>query len=159
MKLAYFAIGLSCLLTAGFVLGQQETGRFVRITPEEVKWTTDTDGSGIQRAVMEGDPTKAGLYVIRVKFPPGVMSRNHYHREDRYAVVLQGTWYSGTGDEFAPGKTVGLKPGNFMKHPAGAHHFDGAKDQEVIVQIVGIGPSETTRLRPQEGNYGPSVQK
>jgi hypothetical protein len=30
-----------------------------------------------------------------------------------------------------------------MLHPAGLHHWDGAKDQEVIVQIIGIGPVQT----------------
>ena len=81
------------------------------------------------------------------------MSSNHFHREDRYAVVLKGTWYTGSGDEFAPDKTVGLKPGSYMKHPAGTHHFDGAKEEEVIVQIIGIGPTSTTRLRPEQGSY------
>jgi hypothetical protein len=81
------------------------------------------------------------------------MSSNHFHQEDRYAVVLKGTWYTGSGDEFAPGKTVPLKPGTFLKHPAGMHHFDGAKEEEVIVQIVGYGPTSTTRLRPEQGSY------
>ena len=45
---------------------------------------------------------------------------------------------------FDPGKTVPLKPGSFMKHPAGTNHYDGAKDEEVTVQIFGIGPSATT---------------
>lgn len=134
-----------------------EAEGFVRTTLDEVQWQTDADGSGMQRAVMAGDPSKPGLYVIRVKFPRGMMSRNHYHREERHAVVIQGTWYTGIGDEFEPDKTIGLKPGSYMRHPAGAHHFDGAKEEDVIVQIVGIGPSETTRLRPQDGNYGPSL--
>lgn len=81
------------------------------------------------------------------------MSLNHYHPDDRHVVVLKGTWYTGTGDEFLPDKTVPLKPGSYMKHPALAHHFDGAKDEEVILQIVGIGPTGTTRLRPELGNY------
>ena len=156
--------GLCCVvggfaLAGGLVLGQQGQAGFVRVTPEDVRWTTDADGSGVQRAVIEGDPSKPGLYVIRIKFPPGMMSTNHYHREDRHAVVLKGTWYTGTGDEFATEKTVPLTPGSYMKHPAGAHHFDGAKDEEVIVQIVGYGPSETTRLRPQDGNFAASVKK
>ena len=36
-----------------------------------------------------------------------------------------------------------------MKHPAGETHFDGAKNEEVILQIVGIGPSSTTTGEPQ----------
>ena len=135
------------------ILGQTDTQGFVRITPEQVQWVDEPNALGFQRAVIEGDPSKPGLYVVRVKFPPWVMSNNHYHQEDRYAVVLKGTWYTGSGDEFAPDKTVPLKPGSFMKHPARAHHFDGAREEEVIVQIVGYGPTSTTRLRPQEGSY------
>ena len=134
-----------------------EEAGFIRVSPEQVQWQADAGGGGPQRAVIAGDPSKPGLYVIRVKFPRGVMSRNHYHREDRHAVVIQGTWYTGTGDDFAPDRTIPLGPGSYMKHPAGAHHFDGAKEEEVIVQIIGEGPSETTRLRPEEGNYGPSL--
>jgi quercetin dioxygenase-like cupin family protein len=130
---------------------------FIRVTADQVQWQVDADGSGMQRAVIAGDPSQPGLYVIRVKFPRGVMSRNHFHREDRHATVIQGTWYTGTGDEFDPDNTVPLRPGSYMKHPAGAHHFDGAKEEEVIVQIIGEGPSATTRLRPDEGNYGPSL--
>jgi len=146
----------AALLLARTLPGQKDAQGFVRIAPEDVKWVDEPDGLGVQRAVIEGDPSKPGIYVIRVKFPPGVMSRNHFHREDRHAVVIKGTWYTGTGSEFAPGKTIPLKPGSYMKHPAGAHHFDGAKEEEVIVQLVGYGPSETTRLRPSEGLYGRS---
>lgn len=155
--------GLVCvgLAAVGLMTGraQKSDPEFVRITPEEVKWVEEPNALGFQRAVIEGDPSKPGIYVVRVKFPPWVMSSNHFHQEDRYAVVLKGTWYTGSGDEFAPDKTVPLKPGSFMKHPAGGHHFDGAKDEEVIVQIVGYGPTSTTRLRPQEGSYISSKKK
>ena len=42
--------------------------------------------------------------------------------------------------------TSKYEAGTFMMHPAGAHHYDGAKDEEVIVQIMGIGPSATIRV-------------
>ena len=44
---------------------------------------------------------------------------------------------------FDPAKTTPIKAGGFMLHPAGFHHWDGAKDQEVIVQIIGMGPVQT----------------
>jgi quercetin dioxygenase-like cupin family protein len=137
-------------LTAGATLIGQE---FVRAAPEDIRWIDEPDGHGVQRAVMAGDPAKPGLYVTRIKFPPGVMSTNHHHGEDRHIVVLKGTWYTGTGDQFEPNKTVGLKVGSYMKHPAGANHFDGAKDEEVILQIVGVGPSSTTRVRAGETQF------
>ena len=108
-------------------------------------------------APSSGDPAKPGIYVVRIRFPRGVMSNNHFHKEDRHAVVLTGTWYTGTGSEFVPEKTIGLKPGSYMMHPGGEHHFDGAKDEEVTLQLIGYGPSVTTRLRPQEGLYRRSI--
>ena len=155
------AIGFSVVvfLVATFALVQKATEPVIRISPEQVKWVDEPDGLGFRQAVVAGDPSKAGIYVIHVRFPPGVMSRPHTHREDRYATVIKGTWYTGEGTEFAPDKTVPLKPGSFMKHPAGTPHFDGAKNEEVILQLVGIGPSQTTRVRPELGLFAPSMKK
>lgn len=147
------------ILIALAAAATQGQGGFVRVKPEEVTWVTEADGTGIQRATIEGDPTRPGLYVIRIKFPRGMMSTNHFHREDRHALVLQGTWYTGIGAEFAPDKTVGLRPGSYMKHPAGEAHFDGAKDEEVILQIIGIGPTATTRIRPGDPNFTSSLKR
>jgi quercetin dioxygenase-like cupin family protein len=147
------------LLAASFTFAQTGARQIVRLTPEQVKWVDEPDGLGFKTAVIDGDPAKPGLYVIWVKFPPGVMSKPHYHGEDRHALVIKGTWWTGTGDDFTPDKTVSLKPGNYMKHPSGVRHYDGAKDEEVILQLIGIGPSSTTRVRPQEGLFAPSVKK
>lgn len=99
-------------------------------------------GKEVQVAVF-GDPSKPGLYAIRRRFMPGEMSRPHYHDKDRLVTVIKGTWYTGEGDIFDPAKTTPIRTGGFMLHPAGLHHWDGAKDQEVIVQIIGIGPVTT----------------
>jgi quercetin dioxygenase-like cupin family protein len=145
---------LSCV-----VLGQKATETVIRITPEQLKWVDEPDGLGFKTAIVEGDPAKPGLYIIQVKFPPGVMSRPHFHREDRYATVIKGTWYTGSGDEFTPAKTIPLKPGSYMKHSAGVRHYDGAKDEEVIIQLTGIGPSATTRVNPNLGLFDHSMKK
>ena len=149
------AVAGGLTLPGSTVLGQTDARGFVRVTPEQIKWVDDPDagGLGVKRAVIQGDPSRAGIYVIRVHFPKGVMSNNHRHREERHAVVLQGTWWTGTGTEFTPDKTVPLKAGSYMMHPAGEAHFDGAKNEDVILQLIGMGPSETTRLRPQEPLY------
>jgi quercetin dioxygenase-like cupin family protein len=159
MKTTAFRLSVSAILLASIVAFGQKTNPSVsRIPSEQLKWVDEPDGLGFKTAIVEGDPTKAGLYIIQVKFPPGVMSRPHFHRETRYATVIKGTWWTGAGNEFAPEKTIPLKPGSFMKHPAGVYHFDGAKDEEVTLQLVGMGPSETTKLRPQEGLFGRSMK-
>jgi len=142
------ALAATVVLHSSLAFGQADGRGFVRVTPEQVKWVDDPDakGLGVQRATIHGDPSKPGIYVTRIRFPRGVMSRPHFHKEDRHALVLQGTWWTGTGEEFAPDKTVPLKPGSYMMHPGGERHFDGAKDEEVILQLIGYGPSATTRL-------------
>jgi quercetin dioxygenase-like cupin family protein len=92
-----------------------------------------------------GDPAKPGMYVYRNRFAPGQTSRPHFHDQDRYVTVIKGTWWTGEGDVFEPDKMVPIKTGGFMFHPAGFHHYDGAKDEEVIVQIMGMGPVQTTQ--------------
>ena len=133
---------------------EKDKAGFVRVTPEEVKWTDRPGYDGIKFAVIQGDPSKPGIYVIRAKFSPGSMTRPHWHPEDRFVTVISGTWYTGEGDNFDPDKTVPLKAGSFMMHPANAHHYDGAKDEEVVVQIIGIGPSATDLVDPKAGHVG-----
>ena len=153
-----FALACLCLFPLWMLSrpadAETDAAGFERVLPEQVQWKDVPNGHGVQAAVVSGDPGKPGIYVVRVKFPPGIMSVPHIHREDRYAVVLKGTWYTGTDADWDPLKTVGLPAGSFMKHPAGAVHFDGAKDEEVILQIVGNGPSATTVVATGVGEFG-----
>lgn len=129
---------------------------FVTLHPGEEKWEDYPGIAGIKRMVVYGDPSKPGIYVIRAKFAPGVMSMPHSHPEDRFVTVIRGTWWSGTGPDFTPDRTVPMRSGSFMLHPAGEAHFDGAKDEEVVVQITGLGPSGTKFIRPELGTVGRS---
>jgi quercetin dioxygenase-like cupin family protein len=158
MRVSTFTVAgcLACSFVLAAAPSRAETDAkgFVRLTPDQAEWKEVPGGHGVQMAVISGDPSKEGLYVIRVRFPAGIMSSPHFHPEDRHAIVLKGTWYTGTDDSWDPDRTVALKPGSYMKHPAGAVHYDGAKDEEVIVQISGYGPSGTKELFPEEGRFG-----
>ena len=115
---------------------------FIRIFPNELSWVQRE--SGTSYAILAGDSQSEGLYIQRNKFPPGAFSRPHLHDQDRFVTVISGTWYTGTGNDFDPDNTIPLGPGSYMKHPAGGVHFDGAKEGEVIVEIRGMGPVQTT---------------
>lgn len=135
---------------------KSDANGFTTLQSGEEVWGDYPGIAGIKRMVVYGDPSKPGVYVIRAKFSPGVMSMPHTHPEDRLVTVIRGTWWSGTGPEFTPDQTVGMKPGSFMLHPAGEAHFDGAKDEEVVVQLIGVGPSGTQFIHPELGTVGHS---
>jgi hypothetical protein len=99
---------------------------------------------GVLTAIIDGDPAKPGYYLVINRFPPGVMSRPHFHRDERHVLVISGTWYTGEGEAFTPEKTVPLDAGDYMRHAAGRFHYDGALDEEAVVAISGYGPSSTT---------------
>ena len=120
---------------------------FVRVNFDKLTWRpTEGNTLGVETAVIEGDPAKPGYYLTINHFPPGVMSRPHYHPDERYCIVLRGTWYTDEGEVFRPTQTIGLKPGDFMRHPKGGPHYDGALDEDVWVAISGYGPTKATVL-------------
>jgi quercetin dioxygenase-like cupin family protein len=145
----------TCLIASGVLVGGStslavDNPAFVRITPADVHWQDVPGAHGVQMATLLGDASKPGIYVIRAKFPPHVMSAPHWHPHERYVTVLEGTWYTGTGDTFDVARAVPLRPGSFMFHPAKATHWDGAAgDEPVIVQIMGEGPGTTTPVDPK----------
>ena len=49
---------------------------------------------------------------MRIKWLPGNMSRPHFHPNDRFFVVLSGTWWMGTGTTFDPNATVPAPAGS-----------------------------------------------
>ena len=139
-----------------FVLAAQasQDGQgFIRLDPEELHFKSPL-GLGPETVVLFGDPSKPGLYVVRNKFPPGAHSAPHFHSQDRHATVIKGVWWTGIGPELDFKKAVPMKVGAYMLHPAGGVHWDGAGEEEVIVQIIGVGPVETTQVGPPGAPQG-----
>ena len=113
------------------------------IPANEIKWVRNAAGTN-ETAVLFGDPSKPGPYVVRLKWLAGNMSRPHFHPHDRFFIVISGTWWMGTGDKFDPNNTVGAPAGSYVVHHANKIHYDGAKNEEVIIQVSGMGPATAT---------------
>jgi quercetin dioxygenase-like cupin family protein len=125
---------------------------FLRLAFGDEQWEPAFE-LGITAMTVTGDPTKAGIYVIRVNWPPNVMSLPHTHPEDRHVTVLSGTWHAGTGEDFDPARAVPMTAGNYMLHPAGMPHWDGAKDEPTVIEIVGYGPTALEPVVPSANQF------
>jgi hypothetical protein len=131
----------SILLAATLGSAAQIDSKAVEFTtPDNIKWVKNAAGTN-EQAVLFGDPEKPGPYVIRLRWLPGNMSRPHFHQNDRFFVVISGTWWLGTGEKFDPASTVPVPPGTYVIHKAKQPHYDGAKGEPAVIQVWGMGPA------------------
>jgi quercetin dioxygenase-like cupin family protein len=113
------------------------------VAAKDIKFVRNEAGTN-EQAILFGDPTKPGPYVIQLRWLPGNMSRPHFHPNDRFFVVLEGTWWLGTGTKYDPDSTVPVGPGTYVYHKAGQVHYDGAKGEPALIQVWGMGPATST---------------
>ena len=112
--------------------------------PDQINWGPVTP-AGNQQAVLFGDPSKPGLYGVMVKWLAGNhFSKPHFHPNDRFITVLSGTWWVGSGSDFDPIASVPMPAGSFVTHYGKQVHWDGAKDTDTVLLIVGDGPATST---------------
>jgi quercetin dioxygenase-like cupin family protein len=95
---------------------------------------------GVRFAVLVGDPTQPGPYVVRVKVPDQVVLMPHRHPEDRIYTVMSGVFYIGRGERFDPAKLEAYPPGSVIVLPGDTSHFHFAKSGEYVTQVTAIGP-------------------
>ena len=142
------------LLLAASLATAQGPGE-LRLTPAEIGARAQSAaGAGtsgvatIRTTVLFGDPTKAGLYSLRLTVPPNTRIAAHTHRDERSGVVVAGTWFFGYGRDAGEAALKALPAGSFYTEPAGVAHFATTKDEPVEIMITGYGPSDTQYVDP-----------
>jgi uncharacterized RmlC-like cupin family protein len=144
----------ACSNTADRKLQRQ---REMRMTPAELRAsggdTTQIGSSklaGVQTKVLFGEPATQGFYSILLIVPANTTIQAHSHRDDRVGTVLSGNWRFGYGDRFNAAVLKQLPPGSIYTEPAGQNHFAQTTDQPVVVQITGMGPTDTRYVNPAD---------
>jgi uncharacterized RmlC-like cupin family protein len=120
-----------------------------RLTPHEIATLATpaaTGRAGVQMTNLIGDPTKPGLYTVRVSIPPNTKVPPHTHRDNRSVTVVSGTWHMGYGSRFDAAALKDLPPGSFYTEPAGQAHFAQTLAEPVVIWVTGYGPSDTKLL-------------
>ena len=143
-----FRLALAALLFAGLsgmsshvaarAIGDLNPKAITIRLPADIKWNKT---AAAETATLVGDPSKPGLYVVLQKWLPHNNSRPHRHPNDRYITVLSGTWWVQTGAKYDPAGFKPIPAGSFVVHTANEYHYDGAKDEPCLLQIVGMGPA------------------
>jgi quercetin dioxygenase-like cupin family protein len=114
-------------------------------TPDMLRWiSTPVAPTNRIAWVVGGAQTAGKVYVLFANYPPGGKSMPHTHPDERVVTVLSGTFYLGSGLTFDESKATELKVGSVIIVPPNVVHWGFAKDDAVIIQEMGIGPTATT---------------
>lgn len=119
--------------------------------PDAVKWGPAPPNlpKGAMIAVLSGDPSKDGPYVLRLKMPANYRIPAHHHPTTENVTVLAGRFHAGMGDKLDAAKGQAFEPGGFAALPAGMNHYAWAT-AETIVQVHGIGPFAVVYVNPAD---------
>ena len=141
MKKFAFALAAVALLAFGASASADSTMKPIIVTPDSVKWMPGTGQipATVGVAVLEGDPSKPGPFVLRLNIPDGTKFPVHYHDDTERLTIISGTFMAGIGTSFDASKMVALPAGSYCVLPAGLRHYAMAKGQ-TVVQLAGTGP-------------------
>ncbi len=117
---------------------------------DDLKWSAPAAyAKGAQLAVVRGDPTKEGMYVVRLKVPAGYKIASHTHPNDENVTVLSGTFGVGTGDKLDESKGMQIKAGGYSFVMKGMSHYAWFSE-ETVLQLHGMGPQGITYVNPAD---------
>jgi quercetin dioxygenase-like cupin family protein len=121
------------------------------VPPQEIKWgpAPAVLPPGAEAAVLFGDPSEEGLFVLRLKLPRGYRVAPHVHPGDEVITVISGTFRMGMGEVADQRKARRLPAGSFFALPPGMAHYVFT-DEETVVQISTVGPWGLTYINPKD---------
>ncbi|OLC06921.1 MAG: hypothetical protein AUH41_11525 [Gemmatimonadetes bacterium 13_1_40CM_66_11] len=140
--------GVAPAVVAAALLPQLAVAQAPVHSAAAVKWGPGPDflPRGARFAVLEGDPGKSGVYVIRLRLPDRYTFPPHFHPTDEHVTILSGTFLVGMGDTVKTRGTQRLTAGGFITAPKDAHHYARARGVTVL-QVSGEGPFEITYVK------------
>jgi quercetin dioxygenase-like cupin family protein len=135
-------LGAMLLLAPGIALSQST----LLVAPADVSWQDSRARPGTKVAILEGDPTRQGIFVTLAKFPANYDAPPHYHGATERGVVLTGSLYMGIGSVADRAKAKHLPAGSVWVLPALTPHFFYTTE-ETTLHVVASGPFQTTPVK------------
>lgn len=104
---------------------------------------------GAEFAVLEGDPSAEGFFVLRIKMPDGFHISPHWHPRFERVTVISGTFLLGSGEVMNAGNVESLTPGSYTSMPPGMRHYALAEG-ETVIQLATTGPWEINYVNEED---------
>ena len=150
MKIASLAF-VVLIGTLGMAAGASADDAHKLVAPGDVAWKPAPKSlpAGAEAAVLFGDPSKEGLFVLRLHFPSGYVVPPHTHPVYEVVTVLSGAGKLGMGAVADKGATTTLPAGSFFALPPNMAHY-AFYDEDTVIQITTNGPWGITYVNPDD---------
>jgi quercetin dioxygenase-like cupin family protein len=118
---------------------------------KNLKWGPAPDAfpAGAKMAVVKGDPTKSGEFVVLLSLPANYRIPPHWHPTDEHVRVVSGQFLVGMGDTLDAAKTMKLAAGDTGSMAGNMHHFAIAPVPTEI-SVRSPGPFAMTYVNPAD---------
>ena len=152
----FFTTALSAMLGFGLLLTRLAAQPAQSLDmgfygPETIEWKAGPAAipPGAKMAVLEGDPTKEGPFVVRFQFPEGYHIPPHTHPKTERVTVISGTLFLAMGENLDRSAAKTLTAGTYGFWPAGMKHTAWSQG-ETVIQLHGIGPWQINYVNPAD---------
>jgi hypothetical protein len=106
--------------------------------------------AGAKLAVVKGDPSKTGDFVVRAKLPANYTVPPHHHPTDEVVRVMgAGTLSYGMGDKLNPSSAGSLAKGYHVTMAANMNHWV-TTTEPLEIQVSGQGPFQIVYVDPKD---------
>lgn len=132
------------------------------ILPQAIKWEAAPGSlpAGAQLAVLDGDPSREGMFTMRIKTPKGYRIPPHTHPKAEVVTVISGAVSLGRGQSADHASVEHMPAGSFASMPAGVLHYVFV-DEDAVVQVNSAGPWGIDYYDPKDDprlNIAPSKE-
>jgi hypothetical protein len=124
--------------------------------PSRLKWMDGPPGlpAGAKFAVVSGDPSKEGMFKIRLKMPANYAVPPHHHPTDETVSLKSGGPLSfGTGDKLDRDRVGTLEKGYHVTMMANMNHYVFTTEP-AEVEVSAMGPFQITYVDPKDDPRG-----
>jgi quercetin dioxygenase-like cupin family protein len=139
------SILLAALLVGAAGVAAVAAGTPTVVTPGQEQWKAQE--GNYQMAVLFGDPSKPGFYVVRLKVPANWTFPAHTHPGRENVTIISGTFYAGLGSKLDKDKVTAYPAGSFISLPADLPHYALTKDEGSVIQLEGEGPMANNMIK------------
>jgi hypothetical protein len=147
----YKTIFAALLLIGGIAVAEDHPEGITLNPPAKLEWKDGPPSlpKGAKIAILEGDPSKEGPFVFRVKVPDGYRVAPHMHPKMERVTILSGTFNIGMGEKFDQKATQAMTAGTYGFWEPNMAHFVWIKG-ETIAQFHGVGPWSIKYVNPDD---------